>query len=82
MSQTPAIFRISFYYYSLIGAVVTIIAGIAISYVRNNNTSPVDKSLISPVCYFLLHEEIKDCATSKMLEAEYQNGSCKDNVDK
>ncbi|XP_044269102.1 sodium-coupled monocarboxylate transporter 2-like [Tribolium madens] len=57
--QPPAIFRISFYYYTLIGALTTIIFGFIISCMTNKNDPPVEKSLISPVSYFLVSKDTK-----------------------
>ncbi|XP_015834034.1 sodium-coupled monocarboxylate transporter 2 [Tribolium castaneum] len=57
--EPPAIFRISFYYYTLIGALSTIIFALIISYMTNKNDPPVDKSLISPVSHFLLPKDTK-----------------------
>jgi hypothetical protein len=51
------LFRISYYYACLIGAVVTIIAAFVINQVINRNGSYADRDLISPVCHFLLSDD-------------------------
>jgi hypothetical protein len=51
------LFRISYYYSCLIGAVVTIIAAFVINQVINRNGSYADRDLISPVCHFLLPDD-------------------------
>jgi hypothetical protein len=56
-SEPFFLFRISFYYHSLIGAFTTIFLGLVISYMTKKDEAPVDKSLISPVSHFLLSEE-------------------------
>ncbi|XP_068914556.1 sodium-coupled monocarboxylate transporter 2-like isoform X2 [Tenebrio molitor] len=50
------LFRISYYYYCLIGAVATIITALIINRVVNRNGSSAKRVLISPVCHFLLPE--------------------------
>jgi sodium-coupled monocarboxylate transporter 8/12 len=55
-SEPFFLFRISFYYYSLIGAFTTIFLGLVISYMTKKDETPVDRSLISPVSHFLLPE--------------------------
>jgi sodium-coupled monocarboxylate transporter 8/12 len=56
-SEPFFLFRISFYYHSLIGAFTTIFLGLVISYMTKKDEAPVDKSLISPVSHFLLPEQ-------------------------
>ncbi|EFA00982.1 sodium-coupled monocarboxylate transporter 1 [Tribolium castaneum] len=48
------LFRISHYYYTGVGALVTIICGLLISYVLENDDPPVHRDLISPVVHFAL----------------------------
>jgi sodium-coupled monocarboxylate transporter 8/12 len=57
--QPHVIFRISYYYYTLIGTIVSMILGLVISYMTNKDDPPVDKALISPVSYFLLPKDSK-----------------------
>ncbi|CAH1367567.1 unnamed protein product [Tenebrio molitor] len=54
--QPHFVFRISYYYHCLIGAVVTMVMGLVISRVTNENGRPVNKALLSPVIHFLLKE--------------------------
>ncbi|KAJ3632519.1 hypothetical protein MTP99_009520 [Tenebrio molitor] len=56
-SEPFFLFRISFNYYTLVGVVVTIIVGLIVSYLTNQNDPPVDKKLISPLVHFLLPQE-------------------------
>ncbi|CAH1367562.1 unnamed protein product [Tenebrio molitor] len=51
------LFRISYYYYCLIGAIVTITVGLIINQLTNRNGSSADRALISPVCHFLLPDD-------------------------
>ncbi|KAL1517792.1 hypothetical protein ABEB36_001516 [Hypothenemus hampei] len=55
--QPLFLFRLSFYWYTLIGAVITITLGLMISYITGNGQKPVDKKLVSPVVRFLLEKE-------------------------
>ncbi|KAJ3663287.1 hypothetical protein Zmor_007590 [Zophobas morio] len=55
--QVFALFRLSVYYYTLSGCLVTIACGLLISYLFHNDDPPVNRDLISPVIYFLLPEE-------------------------
>ncbi|RZC34871.1 SSF domain containing protein, partial [Asbolus verrucosus] len=48
------IFRISFYYFTVIGTASSVIFSLIISYMTNKNDPPVDKALLSPVIHFLL----------------------------
>ncbi|XP_063925702.1 sodium-coupled monocarboxylate transporter 1-like [Zophobas morio] len=57
--QVPFIFRISYYYYTLIGCAMSMIIGIIISYMTNKDQCPVDKALLSPVIYSFLPEDSK-----------------------
>ncbi|XP_068915564.1 sodium-coupled monocarboxylate transporter 2-like isoform X1 [Tenebrio molitor] len=71
------LFRISFYNYTLIGALVTIISGLMISYATNKGQPGVNKILISPMCQFLLPKEDRiGCtsgeATVRMLEIKLE----------
>jgi Na+/glutamate symporter len=51
------LFRISYYYYGLIGAVATITTALIINQVINRNGSSAERVLISPVCHCLLPED-------------------------
>ncbi|EEZ99752.2 Putative sodium-dependent multivitamin transporter-like Protein [Tribolium castaneum] len=55
--QPHYIFRISFYYFCLIGVVITVGLGLIVSSMSNKNDLQVDKKLISPVCHFLLPKQ-------------------------
>ncbi|XP_063915962.1 sodium-coupled monocarboxylate transporter 2-like isoform X2 [Zophobas morio] len=57
--QVPMIFRISFYYYVLIGCVVTVIVGLIISCMTKRN-SPTDKDHVSPVVQLCLSKKYED----------------------
>jgi hypothetical protein len=66
--QPHFVFRISYYYHCLIGAVVTMVMGLVISRVTNENGRPVNKALLSPVIHFLLKEETdNDTRTAQQL---------------
>lgn len=61
-------FKVSYYYYTIIGSVVTIILGMIISiFIRDTNEVPVRRELLSPVVHFLLPKE------GKVLNADYKN---------
>lgn len=62
------LFRISYFYYAFIGAFVTFIAGVVISYTTNYD-KPVDKRLITPVAHFLITTE----AVEKKNKTPYKN---------
>ncbi|KAI4470149.1 sodium-coupled monocarboxylate transporter [Holotrichia oblita] len=52
------LYRISYYYYTLIGASITIIVGLIVSYLtRKKDDPPVHKDLITPLMHFLLPQE-------------------------
>ncbi|KAK9708914.1 Sodium:solute symporter family [Popillia japonica] len=52
------LYRISYYYYTLIGACVTTIVGLIVSYLtRKKDDPPVHKDLITPLMHFLLPQE-------------------------
>ncbi|CAH1367547.1 unnamed protein product, partial [Tenebrio molitor] len=51
------LFRISYYYYCLIGAVATITTALILNQIINRNGSSAESVLISPVCHFLLPED-------------------------
>jgi hypothetical protein len=51
------LFRISYYYYCLIGAVTTITTALILNQIINRNGSSAERVLISPVCHFLLPED-------------------------
>lgn len=43
------LFRISFWYYTAVGTIVTVLIGLIVSWFTNKNVPPVDPGLISPV---------------------------------
>ena len=49
--EPHVIFKTSFFFYSLFGAIMTVIFGLVISYVTTADP-PVDENLLSPVCRF------------------------------
>ncbi|XP_044262831.1 sodium-coupled monocarboxylate transporter 2-like [Tribolium madens] len=53
------IFRLSHYYNSISGLIVTLIVGLIISYLTNKNDPPVDKELLSPVIRRFLSNDTK-----------------------
>ncbi|XP_018576921.1 sodium-coupled monocarboxylate transporter 1 [Anoplophora glabripennis] len=53
------IFRISFYWYTMFGAIIGITVGMIISYLTERNDPPVPMELLSPVTYPFLPEENK-----------------------
>ncbi|KAJ8967444.1 hypothetical protein NQ317_015255 [Molorchus minor] len=61
--EVNAIFRISFYWYTMIGAIIGIIVGLIISYLSEKNDPPVPMKLLSPVTYPFLSEEHKNADT-------------------
>ena len=56
--QPPSIFKISFYYYTFFGAIMTIVFGLIISYM--SKSASVDRKLLSPLIYKYLPEECRD----------------------
>ncbi|XP_063917033.1 sodium-coupled monocarboxylate transporter 2-like [Zophobas morio] len=54
--QPNVIFKTSFYYYTIIGATVTVIVGLVISFFNKSNSS-ADKDFLSPVVYSCLQKE-------------------------
>ncbi|XP_060535121.1 sodium-coupled monocarboxylate transporter 2-like [Cylas formicarius] len=56
------LFRISFYWYTMTGAIVGIVVGLVISYLTNKDDPPVERHLVSPVVRFLLPKDIKKTA--------------------
>ncbi|XP_063925469.1 sodium-coupled monocarboxylate transporter 2-like [Zophobas morio] len=60
------LFRISHYYYGLLGTSVTIICGLLFTYMLGNDDPPVHRDLLSPVIYFLLSDkEVENCPTKE-----------------
>ncbi|KAK5642168.1 hypothetical protein RI129_008335 [Pyrocoelia pectoralis] len=60
VEQPFLLYKISFWFYTLIGCVLTIISGLVISYFTRHDKSPVPKELLSPVVYpFLRRKKIK-----------------------
>ncbi|CAH0547672.1 unnamed protein product [Brassicogethes aeneus] len=58
MHQVPFMFRLSFYYLTLVGTTITIVAGLIISY-STADEGPVNPDVISPVIHFLLPSNSK-----------------------
>ncbi|XP_044272685.1 sodium-coupled monocarboxylate transporter 2-like isoform X2 [Tribolium madens] len=56
-SPPPWLFQISYFYYSVICVIVTIIMASLISYLTQKSNLRVDKNLISPIARFLLIEK-------------------------
>ncbi|KAJ3644991.1 hypothetical protein Zmor_022686 [Zophobas morio] len=57
--QPPSIFKITFFYYTFFGAVMTIIFGLIISYMSKRDSS-VDRTLLSPLIYKCLPEDCRE----------------------
>ena len=53
--QPPSIFKISFYYYTFFGAIMTIVFGLIISYM--SKSASVDRKVLSPLIYRYLPDE-------------------------
>lgn len=53
------LFRLSFYYMTLLGTLITLTVGLFVSYFSKQNDKPVDKSLLSPIIHCLLKKEQK-----------------------
>ncbi|GJQ68448.1 hypothetical protein Trydic_g17030 [Trypoxylus dichotomus] len=52
------LYRISYYYYTFVGSMITIITGLIVSYfTRNKDDPPVHRDLITPIMHFLLPQE-------------------------
>ena len=51
--QPNSIFKITFFYYTLFGAIMTVILGLIISYTSKSDVI-VDRSLLSPIIYSCL----------------------------
>ncbi|XP_074029664.1 sodium-coupled monocarboxylate transporter 1 isoform X2 [Leptinotarsa decemlineata] len=51
------VFKISFYWFSMIGASICMIVGLAISYMSEEKQPPVAKELLSPIIYGLIDQE-------------------------
>ncbi|XP_060535414.1 sodium-coupled monocarboxylate transporter 2-like [Cylas formicarius] len=57
------LFRLTFYWYTFLGMAITIVLGVIISYiVEEEDAHPVDKCLVSPVIHFLLPKSGKEQA--------------------
>ncbi|XP_017769090.1 PREDICTED: sodium-coupled monocarboxylate transporter 2-like [Nicrophorus vespilloides] len=50
-------YRISYYYYSMIGAIVSLLVGSLVTYFTKNQEAPVRKELLSPIIYRFLKDE-------------------------
>lgn len=57
--QPMFFFRLSFYYFTMFGTLVTMLVGLIISYATEKDEKEVDRSVISPVAHFLLPKEEK-----------------------
>lgn len=57
--HTPWVYRISFYYYGLLGCTVTFVIGVVVSLLTGGRNQKVDRDLLSPVIYCMLPEEQK-----------------------
>jgi hypothetical protein len=57
------LFRISFYYYAPLACLVTIVAGLLISYTLGSDDPPVQRDLLSPVIHFMLSDDHQDQKT-------------------
>ncbi|KAL3275706.1 hypothetical protein HHI36_020455 [Cryptolaemus montrouzieri] len=65
------LFRVSFYYYTLLGAFITVLIGSMISFFTNNDDDPVvPKKLLSPIIYWMYPDEDED----EEIEASKNNG--------
>ncbi|XP_063915706.1 sodium-coupled monocarboxylate transporter 1-like [Zophobas morio] len=53
--QPPSIFKITFYYYTFFGAIMTIVFGLIISYM--SKSASVDRKVLSPLIYRYLPDE-------------------------
>ncbi|XP_068915371.1 sodium-coupled monocarboxylate transporter 1-like [Tenebrio molitor] len=63
---TPFIlFRISFYYYTPVAFLVTIVAGLLISYTLGSDDPPVHRDLLSPVIHFMLSDDHQEQKTKE-----------------
>lgn len=51
------IYKITYYYYTIMGFVLVFLIGIPISLLTRNKNHHVDRDLISPVCHWLLPKE-------------------------
>lgn len=58
IDQPFILFRVSFYYYTLIGLLVCLFAALVISYcTKKSSTHPVNRDLFSPLIYGLIPED-------------------------
>ncbi|XP_044269946.1 sodium-coupled monocarboxylate transporter 2-like [Tribolium madens] len=57
-NETFILFKISYFFYSLIGSIVTLVVGLLISFMDNSDFT-VDEKLITPLAHFLLPENKK-----------------------
>lgn len=46
-----SLFKLSFYWYTLLGSLISIIVGLIFSQLTGNNNPPISKKLLSPVVY-------------------------------
>lgn len=79
------IFRISFFYFCLMGCIILMVVGMAVSYAtRSENDEPTHPDLLSPVVYWMLPEDYKfppsyDQTIKKPTEViTYVNGDLKE----
>lgn len=57
------LFRISFYWYTFLGTIICITAGLIISYLTEKNDPPVPKKFLSPVIHPFLSKDRKEDET-------------------
>lgn len=66
------LFKISFYWYCLIGMVITLVVGLIVSYfTKEKNNKPIDKDLLSPVIYWMLPKTMEFNNEHKYSEKNY-----------
>lgn len=71
--ETPFVFyRLSYMYYTMVGAVTAIIIGVAVSYMTGRNKNEIHRDLLSPVIYPFLGKQKDD------MEMKSVNGVNKD----
>lgn len=54
------LFRLSFYWYTMIGSLITVAVGLIISFLTEKDDKPVDRKLISPIAQFMLPRQYED----------------------
>ncbi|XP_063924873.1 sodium-coupled monocarboxylate transporter 2-like isoform X1 [Zophobas morio] len=55
--EVPFLFKLSFHYYTLLGAILTILIGVLISCMSSKSQNLVDEDLISPICQKFLSKK-------------------------